>query len=395
MPTPPTPQAESITVTKTIDVEQTRDHLTQQQLTQIRKDVEEEPLDLSTGMDMKEKWTGVIQENFRKVNEMANQQSHILAQHPLPEIEKEQSTIETAPTIPLSNLTYFLSLSSFEHLSQEELESTISNAFHELANGVNHYNFDIPALERISSSSEPACHAFLTRNLAAPVKSNYATVQAFQSFLEMERRKILDIKDKPFSAETKAMILQDLISQSQHHTKSTKDEVSDMVTELEEFLLGLQSEEEEEEDDSSQQEHCVEESEIHDFLDTGMAALMEQKNIYMSLSELVDDLDESIVLAGKVGTENYAEGVGGEDKKKTLKDTLSLPVYPKFIETIDSSIEFIAGYSDAVDRVIDAIGGKEEGGVGKNLESSLNKLAAKVNVPLQYEALKKKAGITK
>ena len=72
-----------------------------------------------------------------------------------------------------------------------------------------------------------------------------------------------------------------------------------------------------------------------------------------------------------------------------------MPVYPKFIETIDSSIEFIAGYSDAVDRVIDAIGGKEEGGVGKNLESSLNKLAAKVNVPLQYEALKKKAGITK
>lgn len=394
VPPPPPPKSETIIITKTVDVEQTRDHLTQQQLLQIHKEVEDKPLDIPDLATTEQKWTKLINENLKKIQDLAEEQNRILSDHPLPEMHRKtpDNEREVSPAINLLDPSSFLSISSFKDFSAEQLKSSVSNIIEQLED-LESYNLDLASLNK---SRAPTCKEFLTRKLDEPVKKNYATREEFELFVQETRREISEAMNDPLSSEKKAFVLDNVIGNSRDESKIIASKVSEMFEDLNEFVEDLErgrASALEQDELEEVQTNCVEEAEVQNFLDEGMAALVEQRSIYESLSNLVDGLDESIVLEASLESESDDKS---EEAKKTLRDTmLSLPIYPKVIEAIDASVEFVAGYSDVVDQIIDAIGGVEEGGVGKNLESKLNELASKVQVPLEFEAWKRKLGMTK
>ena len=394
VPPPPPPKSETIIITKTVDVEQTRDHLTQQQLLQIHKEVEDKPLDIPDLATTEQKWTKLINENLKKIQDLAEEQNRILSDHPLPEMHRKtpDNEREASPAVNLSDLSSFISISSFKDFSAEQLKSSVSNIIEQLED-LESYNLDLASLNK---SRAPTCKEFLTRKLDEPVKKNYATREEFELFVQETRREISEAMNDPLSSEKKAFVLDNVIGKSRDESKIMASKVSEMFEDLNEFVEDLErgrARALEQDELEEVQTNCVEEAEVQNFLDEGMAALVEQRSIYEILSNLVDGVDESIVLEASLESESDDKS---EEAKKTLRDTmLSLPIYPKVIEAIDASVEFVAGYSDVVDQIIDAIGGVEEGGVGKNLESKLNELASRVQVPLEFEAWKRKLGMMK
>ena len=393
---PPTPENnETITVIKTIDVHQTRDHLTQDQLNQIKEDVQGEELLTSDQSKIiqaaKARFANSIDEDLEKIKTSASKQRKTLTKSPLPEVEISDAKIK--PGISLESMSTFLTQTSFVDYTDEELKTAGKSVIAGIAS-LEHYNLDTKSLVKEQNKTSASCKVFLARAVdAKPMKTNYATKQAFAAFIENLRDDVKSITDNLLDAQTKSIILENLLAVGEEANESIEEELEELVNGLEVYADNLQDQvDEQEQNENSKQKNgdstCLTKTSFQYLLSTGVSAFKERKSIYEALSESVDDLEEKAV--------SEIEPDGSEDEKEeAFKDMLSLPFYPKILEKIDSSVEFIAGYNDAVDQLIDFIGGSEEGGVGRNLNNALHRLAGKVDdLPAQYEAWKMKAAVT-
>jgi hypothetical protein len=288
--------------------------------------------------------------------------------------------------IHFADLPSFLTQTSFVEYTDAELTSilpSVVNAFSSLG----HFNINLDELPKSSSDGKKTCDAFLIRTVAASRKKHYATKQAMVSFLDSVRFIIGSITAEPLSDEIKEVISNEFSSETRAKFEAIQTKVDSWVQDLKDF-----AEENKIANDSLESENmeCIEQDEVHILLETGIAAQNEKDSVYEALAELVDGLDETIM--NQPDSPYPEEHVDGP---QTLKDLLSFPLYSKLIDKVDSTVDFIGGYNDALDRLIDTIGGNEEGGVGKNLENIFNRLALKVQVPKEYNELKLKSGVTK
>mmetsp|Transcript_5619 Transcript_5619/g.8566 ORF Transcript_5619/g.8566 Transcript_5619/m.8566 type:complete len:422 (-) Transcript_5619:25-1290(-) len=388
----PTPAQnnETIIVKRTEIVHQTRDHLTQEQLSRIRKSVEES-MDISGIQDELSAYSGKIateiQTDLEKIKDLSSNIKAVVDANPIPDAPQNEATNdEDKETIPFADLPSFLTKTSFAGYTDAELASILPSVV-DAFSSLGHYNINLDALPKSSSDGTKTCNAFLTRTVAASRKKKYATKQALVSFLDSVRFIIGSITAEPLSDEIKELISKEFSSETSAKFDAVQTKVDSWVQDLKDF-----AEENKIVNDSLESENteCIEQDEVHILLDQGIAAHNEKESVYDALAELVDDLDETIM--NQPDSPYPEEDV---DEPLTLKDLLSFPLYSKLIDKVDSTVDFIGGYNDAIDRLIDAIGGNEDGGVGKNLEKILNRLALKVEVPKEYNELKLKSGVTK
>ena len=384
-PPPPPPTNKTITITKTVDVTQSRDHLTQEQLIQIRNDVLNEDLAEFHVLGHSEELTQAIESNLNTIQRLAKDERMKIT--PLPP-RRQVDAAEPKPAASIFFLSSLLDEKSFVDYTNKDLQAIFQTAIAELSSLT---NYDISFDQDADASASEVCTKFLTRNAAAPIanaNTKYLTSKKFEMLIADIKQEIAAIKAEPLSEPDRTQIVQNFVASSKSEYMAVKDKVFELVQGLQLFVDDFEDDNVEEvgEDD------CVKGNDVRTLLDTGMAALAQNEDVYAALSTIVDDLDESIVAKSQ---ESVEDDSANEEKKQTLKDMMSSPLYPKVIEKIDAMVESIAGYSDGVDQVIDSLGGTEEGGVGKKLERTLNRLADKVEVPTQYASLKQKAGVSK
>lgn len=388
---PPPPQNNETRIVKGTEiVNRTRNHLTQEQLTRIRNSVEELIDTSGVENDLSAhsgKIATEIHSNLEKIKDLSSNIKAVIDANPIPDApQNEASDDEEKEMIHFADLSSFLTQTSFVEYTDAELTSILPSVVDAFSSR-GHFNINLDELPKSSSDEEKTCDAFLIRTVAASRNKHYATKQAMVNFLDSVRFIIGSVTAEPLSDEIKGVISHEFTSETGAKFEAIQTKVDSWVQDLKDFA----EENKFVNDNSPESENmdCIEQDEVHILIETGIAAHNEKDSVYEALAELVDDLDNTIM--NQPDSPYPEENV---DEPQTLKDLLSFPLYSKMIDKVDSTVDFIGGYNDALDRLIDAIGGNEEGGVGKNLEKVLNKFAT-FKVPKEYNELKLKSGFTK
>jgi len=158
-------------------------------------------------------------------------------------------------------------------------------------------------------------------------------------------------------------------------------------------------------DDNDSDLSCVEEHAVKELWGVVNDAVLTGDDISESLEKFLSmrgmhDVDVPVIPVVKTTTPKSTtspESASSLLQTRNLKQhLLETPIYPKTMEKIDELVEFVAGYNEVVDRFIDYLGGDEEDGssVGKNLGRFLNRQFAKVEIPVEWEYWRKKAGLS-
>eukprot|EP00979_Chaetoceros_neogracilis_P001301 scaffold227_cov236-Chaetoceros_neogracile.AAC.2 len=392
---PPTPMNnETVTVVNKKNIFQTRDYLTQEQLFLIQESVKEsfDHNDLPDVSNYPVKLlTEEFNDNLRTINALSANVKAAIDENPLPDApRKEINDDEDQEIIHLTDLAAFLSKTSFAEYTDDELGFIDFSVVDDGLSSLEHYNIHLGDLPKKSATTDEMerCDEFMTRTMTASRKKRFETKEVFVSFLDSVRLSIEDLKMNPLNDESRAIVSDRFSIEGQTMFDAIQNEVDSLVQDLKDIAaedLDITDEQEE-----SEPKQCIDKEKFHDFLEAGITAHNERQNVYDALSGLVDGLDATIIMEEFESPDKYVD-----NEALTLKDLLSFPLYSKLIDKIDSTVDFIGGYNEAVDRLIDTIGGNEDGGIGKNLEKILNRLTAKVEVPKKYQELQKKAGVTR
>lgn len=388
-------EPETITKIKKVEKPEIRDNLTQEQLAKVTKAIAEEPVDremysLPDVTAYGDQISSQVYANIEKMHQLKKDIDNDIADISLPDMP--QFGPSGPPKVPMDipSLASFLQKTSFAGYSNSDLQ----NLLEVFESNLTQSPGAILNTSNLPKKSEKMddCEKFLTRSRKQEVNEDFATQADLKAFVNNLLNSIEAIKDEPIDEVTKQRLLEEFHQESEKQYISVQDKVDSAVEQLKAFAQAKSGSINSEVDEPIEEDlgNCADEDDVQALIDIGFEAFHEKTSVFDALSEFVDGLDESIV-AGEIDRESDEDD--RETQLRTLKDLVSTPLYHKFIEAIDSSVDFVGGYNEALDNLIESIGGNEDFGVGKNVRAVLDKLLSKVQVPDEYSQLEKKAGV--
>lgn len=279
----------------------------------------------------------------------------------------------------ISEIAPFLRQGSFEGYTTDELLTLRESVLEKISSIEKYHHMDVEFFSKVTSTSENEldCERFLTRPVSLNVEQQFATKEFLDSVIADLKSNMESFQLNPLDDETKILISQALTKKSRQSYINIKKQVDDLIMELKDFVAA-----ESVTDDIVDHGDCVTPDDIDELLKVALGAYRENINVFSALSEIIDDLEESSPTSQEHLGPDDGEHVG--DGERTVKDLLSLPLYPKVIENIDSYMEQLTGFSDTLDHIIDSMGGGVEGGVAKILGSMMNTIMKKVNNGMEF-----------
>jgi hypothetical protein len=275
-----------------------------------------------------------------------------------------------------SEIASFLLQESFAGYTNDEL-FTLSESFLEKISSAEQYDeMEVNLFPKAKSTSDGEfdCERFLTRKVSLNAKQQFANRGTLESIIVDLQSTMENIKMDPLKDDTKILISQASTKKSNQIYIDARNQIDGLIGELKDFVAT-----ESVVHDVVDRSDCATMDDFNELLKVALGAYKERESVFDAVSEIVDNVE-------KIAFEEHSGSDRGNvtGKERALKDLLSLPLYPKVIQKIDSSIEQFTGFSDILDRMIDSMGGGEEGGVAKRLDSVFNTIMKKFNNAMEF-----------
>ncbi len=426
--TQPEPETIERKVISYVDVKKVRDYLTQGQLEKLHKEVDEADDDdmffaslanaqlkidklamVSKGniktIQVKEKKIPLKMDELKKMKPTMKRDNKLDLRKPEP-TEKDLEANEYL----MEDMKELQGEVSFEGLSDKELSRTFDQIITRLSQLNHTHGIEFDGDEK----EDDECDAFLSREVtkAKPGSKTVFNDGKYATKKELEQMKLdtydyLDsLRENPRQiVEGNDEFSKRLFQDFANAYEKVRNKIDDRIEYLESFAEEIEFynknadaksvDDKDTSSSSSSSPSCVKETSVMKLWEEALEAMMTGDKVSTRLKNLVATMDPS----QSIVVEDLAKDIISDDKRRpstttrrTLKDAIDTPLYPKVIEKIDQAVEFVAGYNDMVDQAIDYIGGKEEDGesVGKNLAKNLNRLLEKVELPHDLEDLKRR-----
>mmetsp|Transcript_1753 Transcript_1753/g.3176 ORF Transcript_1753/g.3176 Transcript_1753/m.3176 type:complete len:445 (-) Transcript_1753:177-1511(-) len=320
-----------------------------------------------------------IRANTDQINNIKSQVLGIM-QSPLLSMSISNVTIEgnswNRQKMTFSDLVPFRREETFVGYTTDELIA-LREGFLKKMSAIENYNeMDIELFSKAPSSGENEfdCERYLTRGVSLSVEEQFVTKGTLESIITDLQSNMDKVKMNPLDDETKMLITQAWTKETHQNYIDITNQVNGLIEQLEDFVAT-----EIDVDHFVDHSGCVTTDDVSAILNVALGAHKEKTSALNAISEMIDDLEESIV-------EEHVKADEGDvaHEELTLKDLHSLPLYPKVIEKIDSSMEHLTGFNDMFDRMIDSMGGGVEGGVAKTLDSMFNTILKKCNNAMKF-----------
>jgi hypothetical protein len=365
-------------VTKIVTENQTRDDLTDDQMDKIEEEMKAfQPIQKLNYTDIMIQ----IQDNLSKI---VTQRAQL--EEDLKDVERDVKDLMEPVTasrddsmeriVPeMNQLLRLLKLDTYVQESDVQVRALQRDIKEELSAISPDQSYDFDHIFQVSNtSSDFDCSSFLNR--VRKVRGNYVTLEELDNYMDGLKEELKRVQKEPLSLQDKEIILNNCDFEALFD--EAKRNIENQIIELMDTIDGWTDEM----DDS-----CVTKDEVDDLIKVGMQSLYSQEALYSAMQVALGDLDSEAKLERLIVDDDNDDK--DMDEHMTLRSLIETPLYPKLIESIDSIAEFIVGYNDFIDQMIDKMGQGHDGRVGRVFEKYINRLCRMIHIPHQLKKRRK------
>lgn len=365
-------------VTKTVIKNQTREYLIQEQIDRIEEEIEAfEPIQKINYTDVMIQ----IQDNLSQIvaqrtqlEEDWNDIQQELKDFVEPSTSSKSESMEMM--VPeVNQLLRLLKLETYVQESDVHIRALQRDIKEELSAIEPDQSYDFTNIFQVSNNSSFDCTSFLNR--VRKVRGTFVTKEELDNYMDGLQEELKRVRKEPLSLNDKEIILNKCDFETAFY--EARENIDNQILELMDTVDAW---------GDDMEVSCVTNDEVEDLIEAGMKSLSSQEALHIAMQDALGDLDSGATL-DKLFVVDDDGSDDADDNRMTLRSLIETPLYPKLIEYIDSFADFIVGYNDFIDQLIDKVGQGHDGRVGRVFEKYVNRFCRRIQIPRQLETPRK------